>query len=82
MVNRLPVPFSDDELLLLLLYVSVHSVAHLRALCAKRFLAEEESSAMSRYQNKMKGQIASVEEEEFVEENDSESIAAFKLMKC
>jgi len=96
MVDKPPFPFSDDELLEILkrnvlrevkkhqLYVNVHSVAHLRALYPKRerFLAEEVSSAMSRYQNKMMGHIASVEEEEFVEENDSEFIAALKLMKC
>jgi len=55
MVDRLPVPFSDNELLEILkrnvlrevkkdlLYVSVHFTAHLRSLCAKResFLAEE-----------------------------------------
>jgi len=63
MENRLPVPFSDHELLEILkrndlrevkkdlLYVSVHSAAHLRSLCAKRerFLSEEVSPAMSRY---------------------------------
>jgi len=95
MVDRLLVPFSDDELLEILkrnvmrevkkdlLYVSVHSTAHLRALCAKRerFLAEEVSPTMSRYQNQMKGHIASVQEEEFVEESVSESIAALKVMK-
>jgi len=96
MVNRLPVPFSHDELLEILkrnvlqeikknfLYVSVHSAPHFRLLCAKRerFIAEEVSPAMPSYQNKMKGHIASVEEEEFVEENVSESKAALKLMKC
>jgi len=96
MVDRLQVPFSADKLLEILkrnvlrevkndlLYVSVHSAAHLRLLCAnpERFLAEEVSPAMPRYQNKMKGHIASVEEEEFVEENDSQFIAALKLMKC
>jgi len=54
MVDRFPVPFSDDELLEILtrnvlrevkkdfLYVSVHFTAHLRSLCAKRerFLAD------------------------------------------
>jgi len=30
----------------------------------------------------MKGHMASVEEDEFVEENVSESIAALKVMKC